>query len=432
MNGTPSQPVIFTSVKDDTYGGDTNNDGANTVPEPENWHGIMLQGQQAAHQGIGEFDWAIVRYGGQHWGNVDANINFHFSESGHFNNSISEFCNDPALIVTESSVDINNSTFRNSNSYGVYFSAANSVVRGSTFENNGGNAIRIENASNIDLGANDVSDMGLNTFFNNDAGGNELYNNTDLPVNAYYNIWEYTDAVSINEHIYDNDDNSWHGIIHFDPWFDGDQELSLISDELIDFGTVSGVEIGYLPVVIENTGDTDINLWEVSFAEDDQPAFTHDYTCELISSGTQDTIWVTFNPSTDGIFSDILSIYNSSTNQPIIQITLQGNGEDVNIEDEVIIPVNDATTIYSNYPNPFNPETSISFNLENSCYVSLQVFDIRGRLVSSLVNEILIAGKHEVTWKGIDRNGKRVASGMYFYRMKTKVYSNTKKMLLLK
>ncbi len=91
------------------------------------------------------------------------------------------------------------------------------------------------------------------------------------------------------------------------------------------------------------------------------------------------------------------------------------------------------TKLNGNYPNPFNPETTISFSVaQTSSFVSVEIFNIKGQKVKQLVNEILPAGKHIAVWNGKDNNNKQVASGIYFYQMKTGNIQQSKKMLLLK
>ena len=86
----------------------------------------------------------------------------------------------------------------------------------------------------------------------------------------------------------------------------------------------------------------------------------------------------------------------------------------------------------SNFPNPFNPITKISFNLPNDSEVKIAIFNIKGQKVKTLVNEQLPAGKHSVTWNGIDQNNSQVGSGVYFYNLQTKDFNSTKKMILIK
>ena len=86
-----------------------------------------------------------------------------------------------------------------------------------------------------------------------------------------------------------------------------------------------------------------------------------------------------------------------------------------------------AFSLSQNYPNPFNPTTNIRFDLPKSGSVKLVVFDELGREVATLVNEKLQPGTYEVDW-----NGSSYASGVYFYRIQTDEFSETKKMLLIK
>lgn len=85
-----------------------------------------------------------------------------------------------------------------------------------------------------------------------------------------------------------------------------------------------------------------------------------------------------------------------------------------------------------NYPNPFNPTTTIRFGLARRGHVMLRVFDVAGRLVRRLVDEELEARWHAVQWDGLDGRGRRVPSGVYFYRLVATDYSATRKMLVVK
>lgn len=86
-----------------------------------------------------------------------------------------------------------------------------------------------------------------------------------------------------------------------------------------------------------------------------------------------------------------------------------------------------------NYPNPFNPRTTISYSLPQSSTVDLHIFDSAGRLVKVLESGIEKAGgQHEKLWDGCDTNGRGVASGAYFYRLSVGEYSETGKMSLIR
>jgi hypothetical protein len=85
-----------------------------------------------------------------------------------------------------------------------------------------------------------------------------------------------------------------------------------------------------------------------------------------------------------------------------------------------------------NYPNPFNPSTEICFDIPKPSFVSLDIYDVLGRLVTTLIDEQLTAGSKRVRWDGRDDTGAEVASGVYFYRLKTGDHVEVKKMVLLK
>jgi len=88
--------------------------------------------------------------------------------------------------------------------------------------------------------------------------------------------------------------------------------------------------------------------------------------------------------------------------------------------------------LYDNYPNPFNPSTTISYDLPAASQVSLEVFNLLGRKVTTLVNGFQTAGHQKIYWNGQNSAGVTVSSGVYFYRLTTDTYVQTKKMILLK
>ena len=83
--------------------------------------------------------------------------------------------------------------------------------------------------------------------------------------------------------------------------------------------------------------------------------------------------------------------------------------------------------LYNNYPNPFNPTTNISFNIAESGYTTLKIYDILGNEISTLIKKELVAGKYDV-----DFDAGNLPSGIYFYQLQTPNFTQTKKMILLK
>jgi flagellar hook assembly protein FlgD len=92
-----------------------------------------------------------------------------------------------------------------------------------------------------------------------------------------------------------------------------------------------------------------------------------------------------------------------------------------------------ANHLAQNFPNPFNPTTTIVFSLKEKGHVELTIFDVRGAVVRRLLRGEVEAGLHaDVQWDGLNDEGKPVASGLYFYRLTASGFTETRKMLLLK
>jgi hypothetical protein len=85
-----------------------------------------------------------------------------------------------------------------------------------------------------------------------------------------------------------------------------------------------------------------------------------------------------------------------------------------------------------NYPNPFNPSTTIRYEVAESQPIQLAIYDVQGRLVRSLVNRVEPSGVRQVTWQGRGRDGNAVSSGIYFVRLTGEGQTVTRKIVLIK
>jgi len=85
-----------------------------------------------------------------------------------------------------------------------------------------------------------------------------------------------------------------------------------------------------------------------------------------------------------------------------------------------------------NYPNPFNPSTTIKYEIKEAGNVTIEVFNIKGQKVKTLVYEYQTADNYSIIWNGTNANNQGVASGIYFYKMEVGDYTCLKKMILLK
>ncbi len=154
----------------------------------------------------------------------------------------------------------------------------------------------------------------------------------------------------------------------------------------------------------------------------------------------------------DGIYNDsgwgvcydeagnfyVTGVFSGTMNFGATQLTSAGERDvwaaklssAVGIDDEVQTPET-AMQLY-NHPNPFNPETTISYTLPASGMVSLEIYNSRGQLVRRLLNEEQPAGEHALIWNGKDDSGHSVASGLYLCRIACNGKQETRKLLLLK
>ena len=90
------------------------------------------------------------------------------------------------------------------------------------------------------------------------------------------------------------------------------------------------------------------------------------------------------------------------------------------------------TKLIGNYPNPFNPTTTISFSLKESDNIRIDIYNLKGQRIITLLDDMLETGYHSVEWTGKDNTGNEVDSGIFFYKMKSSRYTSIKKMILLK
>ena len=112
-----------------------------------------------------------------------------------------------------------------------------------------------------------------------------------------------------------------------------------------------------------------------------------------------------------------------------------GESDPAEWEGNVDAPVNElpaVTELQGNYPNPFNPSTTVQFATRESGHVTLEIYNVKGQKVKTLVDDRMDPGYHVITWDGRNDDGQIVTSGIYFSNMKTGKYTATKKMILMK
>ena len=116
----------------------------------------------------------------------------------------------------------------------------------------------------------------------------------------------------------------------------------------------------------------------------------------------------------------------------LAEITEITFGPDVSADDMVKIIKQIPIKFIKNSPNPFNPVTTISFEIGVAGKTSVEIFNVKGQKVNTLINEDLPAGEHSVNWIGTDSNNNKVSSGVYFYKVSVNNQQKISKMIMLK
>ncbi|NQV16938.1 MAG: choice-of-anchor D domain-containing protein [Armatimonadetes bacterium] len=149
------------------------------------------------------------------------------------------------------------------------------------------------------------------------------------------------------------------------------------------------------------------------------------YKDDILIGTTTDDFYIDTNVQAGTYTYGVSALYDGDYESDPIEIIF----EQVNSEN-TLIPV--TTALIGNYPNPFNPETNISFSLKDAGNVSLEIYNVKGEKVRTLINGHLDAAYHNIIWNGKNEYNQNIASGVYFYKFKTSDYSKIRKMLLIK
>ena len=148
----------------------------------------------------------------------------------------------------------------------------------------------------------------------------------------------------------------------------------------------------------------------------------------IIAPGESETVNLTLNAVDveTGSYETILQVRSNDPNNPVIEVPITASIE-MATSSEILSDVPQTPTLSQNYPNPFNPTTNIEFTLNRASDVTLEVFNITGQKVATLVQDRMPAGSHQ---QRFDASG--LASGIYMYRLTTDQYMMTRQMILIK
>jgi hypothetical protein len=183
-------------------------------------------------------------------------------------------------------------------------------------------------------------------------------------------------------------------------------------------------------ITIENSGTSDLNIFEINYSE----PWIISIEPISFSISPNDSTFVTIVVNGEGLlegeYIDCLSILSNDPDEPEIDlpVTLQ---VPTGVDEELTNPSNDLF-LYQNYPNPFNPETHITFYLSHPGEMKLEIYNVTGQKIRTLISGLQTAGEHSIVWKGRDDNGNVVSSGIYFYRLESDDTVKIQKAILMK
>ena len=181
------------------------------------------------------------------------------------------------------------------------------------------------------------------------------------------------------------------------------------------------------PIAWDNPADWEVDHADIFWTNDDGETW-HDVAINV--QGTSFT-WdlpadmLTDNARVRVFVYDSQGLLGYDTSNEVFEVITQITGVTPDLAPKV-------HALRQNSPNPFNPRTVISFDLPRDEDVNISIYDVKGRLVKTLVSEPMTYGTHDAVWEGHDNRGNRVATGVYYYRIVAGSFTATKSMVLVK
>jgi hypothetical protein len=201
------------------------------------------------------------------------------------------------------------------------------------------------------------------------------------------------------------------------------------SQDTVAFDTTLIGSTSTLPLDILNVGLEDLLVSAV--LSTNPSIFSVDTTSFTIMSGESFTLNVSFSPNQPGPVSGMLLISSNDPATDTLRVDLSGMG-DVSVGTRTQPEIPKVFSVSPNYPNPFNPTTTIRYQLPVESNAELVIYDLLGSKVRTLLTEKKEAGSYEVQWDGTNDIGIPVTSGVYVYRFTAGSYQMVRKMILVK
>ncbi len=276
---------------------------------------------------------------------------------------------------------------------------------------------------------------------NEDGVVDEFYEDTGT-INAvrYWPIYYYDTDQAFHENYYKiayNEDKSWMAAI----WSDGTKEYLYNSygwEEYTDYASVPEIMIAisgdngttWSDPIVMNACPTDPDGHYIEQLENQIPVYLYlGDKIEDLGDNHGKLHIMYFNDNSFGSYAQNNLGDNNGGTVTYMAIDVDFNPWET---DDEAPSVSQAISLDQNFPNPFNPETTIGFSVPSDMNAELAVYNVRGQKIKTLFDGRAQKGNNSVTWNGTDESGKNVSSGVYFYRLNADSKVMTQKMVLMK
>ena len=196
----------------------------------------------------------------------------------------------------------------------------------------------------------------------------------------------------------------------------------------LTFDTTAAGSSNLKLLTIYNIGNATLTISNISSTES---VFSTNLTSYDIQPGDSQMVQVAFTPTEPIIYTSNLFVISNDSEMDTLIVPVSGVGIMLaRIELDAQLP--HILVLYPNYPNPFNPVTTLRYDLPEDALVNITIYDMMGRVVKTLINDQQTTGYRSLQWNATNDAGQPVSAGVYLYQIQAGDYNSTKKMVLLK